>query len=41
VTGHRKAIAKLAELSLTDAARAELLGGAARRVFTRIPSPED
>jgi predicted TIM-barrel fold metal-dependent hydrolase len=41
VTGHRKAIAKLAELSLSDAARAELLGGAARRVFTRIPSPED
>ena len=41
VTGHRKAIAKLAELSLGDAARAELLGGAARRVFTRIPPQED
>jgi predicted TIM-barrel fold metal-dependent hydrolase len=41
VTGHRKALAKLAELSLADAARAELLSGAARRVFTRISSPED
>jgi hypothetical protein len=26
---------------LGDAARAELLSGAARRVFTRISSPED
>ena len=41
VTGHRKALAKLAELSLSDAARAELLAGAARRVFTRIPQQED
>ena len=40
VTGHRKAIAKLAELSLGDAARAELIGGAARRLFTRIPAME-
>jgi predicted TIM-barrel fold metal-dependent hydrolase len=41
VTGHRKAIAKIAELPLGDAARSELLGGAARRVFTRIPQQED
>jgi len=41
VTGHRKALAKLAELPLGDAARAELCGGAARRVFTRIPNREE
>jgi predicted TIM-barrel fold metal-dependent hydrolase len=41
VTGHRKALAKLAELPLGDAARAELCGAAARRVFTRIVNPEE
>jgi predicted TIM-barrel fold metal-dependent hydrolase len=41
VVGHRQALARLAELALSDAARAELCGGAARRVFTRIPAPED
>jgi len=41
VTGHRKALAKLAELPLGDAARAELIGGTARRVFTRISALED
>jgi len=41
VTGHRKALAKLAELPLGDAARAELCGGAARRVFARIPHLEE
>jgi predicted TIM-barrel fold metal-dependent hydrolase len=41
VTGHRKALARLADLSLSDAARTELLAGAARRVFTRIPGLEN
>ena len=41
VTGHRKALAKLAALPLSDAARAELCGGAARRVFTRIAVREN
>jgi hypothetical protein len=41
VAGHRQVLAKLAALALPDAARAELCGGAARRVFTRIANPED
>lgn len=41
VVGHRQALARLADLALADDARRELLGGAARRVFTRIPAPED
>ncbi len=41
VTGHRKALAKLAELPLSDAVRAELCGGAARRAFTRLAHPEE
>jgi predicted TIM-barrel fold metal-dependent hydrolase len=41
VVGHRQALARLAGLPLADDARRELLGGAARRVFTRIPHPEE
>lgn len=41
VVGHRQALARLADLALSDTARAELCSGAARRVFTRIPAPED
>jgi len=36
VTGHRKTLVKLADLPLGADARTELLGGAARRVFTRL-----
>jgi predicted TIM-barrel fold metal-dependent hydrolase len=41
VCGHRHVLARLDALALPDAARAALCGGAARRVFTRIPVPED
>jgi uncharacterized protein len=41
VTGHRKALAVLAAIDLSDSARRELCGGAARRVFTRIPHREE
>jgi predicted TIM-barrel fold metal-dependent hydrolase len=41
VVGHRQALAKLAALALDGGARDELCSGAARRVFTRIPHPED
>jgi len=41
VTGHRKTLAVLADTALSVDARDALLGGAARRVFTRLPSSED
>jgi predicted TIM-barrel fold metal-dependent hydrolase len=34
--GHRHALAQVAELDLPDAVEADLLGGTARRVFTRL-----
>jgi predicted TIM-barrel fold metal-dependent hydrolase len=34
--GHRHALAQVAELDLADAVEADLLGGTARRVFTRL-----
>jgi predicted TIM-barrel fold metal-dependent hydrolase len=36
--GHRHALAQLAELDLPPEIEADLLGGTARRVFTRLPS---
>ena len=41
VAGHRHVLARLADLALPERARAELCGGAARRVFTRLPVSED
>ena len=41
VVGHRHALARLAEIDLQSEARAELLAGAARRVFTRLEAPEE
>jgi predicted TIM-barrel fold metal-dependent hydrolase len=41
VAGHRHVLTRLDALDLPDEARAELLGGAARRVFTRIPALEE
>lgn len=40
VVGHRQALRRLAALELDDGARRELLEGAARRVFTRLPGEE-
>jgi predicted TIM-barrel fold metal-dependent hydrolase len=40
VVGHRQALARLAELELPGDARSQLVGGAARRVFTRLCSRE-
>jgi predicted TIM-barrel fold metal-dependent hydrolase len=34
--GHRHALGQVAELDLPDAVEADLLGGTARRVFTRL-----
>ena len=36
VVGHRHALARLANLPLSDEARTALLSGAARRVFGRL-----
>ena len=36
--GHRKSLAQLEELELAPTTRANLLGGTARRVFTRLPA---
>src|SRR5262249_19559636 len=41
VTGRRKVLATLAAPSLGEDARAVLCGGAARRVFTRLPHREE
>jgi hypothetical protein len=36
VVGHRHALARLAEIDLSDAARESLLSGTARSVFRRL-----
>lgn len=41
VVGHRHALARLGEVDLSDQARALLLEGTARRVFSRLARPPD